>query len=375
MQPHITSIPILQLASGDLLSIQLYRFYGKQSGAKVYLQANLHGAEIVGNAVIYELLDWLTHLEPDQLNGEIWLVPVCNPLGTNQRSHYFSSGRFNPYDGKDWNRIFWDYEKEAEDLLGFAQAHLHVKTETIQNIYRKRIQAQFETLGDKLRSPAGAPLSDHYRFHLQSLCLDADYLIDLHSTSNQGLDYLYYFAGREESAKLFGLDYGILLDRYDGDAFDEAFIKPWLALEQCFAKLGRTLRFDQEAWTLELGNGMQMKPASVKKGIVGIQNYLIQKGLVQGVALPPATSRPQMYLASTSKLQKYYSPFGGMVCPQVSLGDSVQQGQVLYQLLSLNKQLLLPPTQIEVVAQQNGIVYDIASNQAVNMGEYVLATF
>jgi uncharacterized protein len=374
MRPDITSIPILQLASGDLLSLQLYRFYGEQSGAKVYLQANLHGAEIVGNAVIYELLDWLTHLESDQLKGEIWLVPVCNPLGTNQRSHYFSSGRFNPYDGKDWNRIFWDYEKEAEDLVGFAQAHLHGEMKTIQGIYCKRIQAQFETLGEKLRSPAGAPLSEHYRFHLQSLCLDADYLIDLHSTSNQGLDYLYYFAGREDSAKLFGLDYGILLDRYDGDAFDEAFIKPWLALEQCFAKLGRTLRFEREAWTLELGFGMQMKPASVKKGIVGIQNYLIQKGIVQGVALPQVISNPQMYLASTSQLQKYYSPFGGMVCPQVSLGESVQKGQLLYQLLSFNKQPFFP-AQIEAVAQQSGIIYDFASNQAVNMGEYVLATF
>jgi uncharacterized protein len=375
MQPNITSIPIFQLASGDLLSIQLYRFYGKQSGAKVYLQANLHGAEIVGNAVIYELLDWFTHLKPDQLIGEIWLVPVCNPLGTNQRSHYFSSGRFNPYDGKDWNRIFWDYEKEEEDLLGFAQAHLHLEIKAIEHSYRKRIQAQFEKLSDKLRSPAGAPLSEHYRFHLQLLSLDADYLIDLHSTSNQGLDYLYYFSGRAESAKLFGLDYGILLDRYDGDAFDEAFIKPWLALEQCFATLGRTLHFDLEAWTLELGSGMQMKPASVKKGITGIQNYLIQKGVVQGITTPQAISKPQMYLTRTSQLQKYYSPFGGMVCPQVCLGESVRQGQLLYQLLSFNKQSLLPPTQIEIIAQQDGIVYDLASNQAVNTGEYVLATF
>lgn len=374
MQPIITSIPILQMASGDLLSLQLYRFYGKQAGAKVYLQANLHGAEIVGNAVIHELLGWLTRLDPDQLNGEIWLVPVCNPLGTNQRSHYFSSGRFNPYDGKDWNRIFWDYEKDAEDLLSFAQAHLHEDPKTIQDSYRERIQTQFETLGDKLRSPAGAPLSEHYRFHLQALCWDADYLIDVHSTSNQGLDYLYYFSGREESAKLFGLDYGILLDRYDGDAFDEAFIKPWLALEQCFAQLGRTLRFDLEAWTLELGTGMQMKPASVHRGILGIQNYLIQKEIVQAVAMPQVITKAQIHLASTSRIQKYYSPFGGMVCPQVALGESVHQGQLLYQLLSFNKQSFLP-TRVEVVAQQSGIVYDLASNQAVNMGEYVLATF
>jgi uncharacterized protein len=374
VQPNITSIPILHLASGDLLSLQLYRFQGGKSGPKVYLQSNVHGAEIVGNAVIYQLVEWLMHLDPNQLKGEVWLVPMCNPLATNQRTHYFSTGRFNPYDGKDWNRIFWDYEKDADDLPSFAQAYLHQDAATVQRIYRARIQTQFEKLQDKLRSPASAPLSEHYRFHLQSLCVDADYLIDLHSTSNQGLDYLYYFAGREESAKLFGLDYGILLDRYDGDAFDEAFIKPWLALEQCFAMLGRNLRFDVEAYTLELGTGMQMKPTSVHQGVLGIQNYLIQKEIVQQDSLRQNIAKQQMYFTSTSRFQKYYSPFGGMICPKVSLGDSVQQGQVLYRLLSFNKQSRLP-AQIEVVAQQNGIVYDIASNQAVNTGEYVLATF
>jgi uncharacterized protein len=374
MQPNITSIPILQLASGDLLSLQLYRFQGGKPGPKVYLQANLHGAEIVGNAVIHQLLEWLASLETHQLNGEIWIVPVCNPLATNQRSHYFSTGRFNPYDGKDWNRIFWDYEKEAEDLLDFARSHLHLDAETVQRSYRERIQIQFEQLREKLRSPASAPLSEHYRFHLQSLCLDADYLIDLHSTSNQGLDYLYYFSGREASAKLFGLDSGILLDRYDGDAFDEAFIKPWLALEQCFAQLGREFRFDLEAWTLELGAGMQMNPTSVRRGVLGLQNYLIQKKIVQGVVLPQSISKQQMYLTRTSQVKKYYSPYGGMVYPKVALGTSVRQGQALYQLLSFNKQSHCP-TQIEIAAERDGIVYDLAFNQAVNMGEYVLATF
>lgn len=374
MQPKIDSIPILQLASGDLLSLQIYRFQGEKSGPKVYLQSNLHGAEIAGNAVIHQLLEWLMHLEPHQLHGEIWLVPMCNPLATNQRSHYFSTGRFNPYDGKDWNRIFWDYAKEDIDLLGFAQSHLHLDAEFVRRSYLERIQLQFARLGDKLRSPASAPLSEHYRFHLQSLCLDADYLIDLHSTSNQGLDYLYYFSGRDESAKLFGLDYGILLDPYDGDAFDEAFIKPWLALEQCFATLGRNLRFNVEAWTLELGSGMQMKPDSVHKGVLGIQNYLIQKEIVQGIVLSQPVSKQQIYLTSTRQIKKYYSPYGGMIYPKVSLGESVQMGQVLYSLLSFNKQSQLP-TLTEVLAAQDGIVYDLAYNQATNSGEYVLATF
>ena len=100
MIPHISTIDLLKLASGDVLSLQVYKFVGEQSGKKAYIQANLHGAEIVGNAVISQSIEFLSQLDRSRLRGEIWLVPVCNPLGVNQRSHFFSTGRFNSYDGK-----------------------------------------------------------------------------------------------------------------------------------------------------------------------------------------------------------------------------------------------------------------------------------
>jgi hypothetical protein len=34
------------------------------------------------------------------------------------------------------------------------------------------------------------------------------------------------------------------MNEYDGDAFDEAFMKPWLALEKKLAQLGKTIQFD-----------------------------------------------------------------------------------------------------------------------------------
>ena len=129
MIPEISSIPLQHLASGDVLSLQVYRFTGAKPGKKAYLQSNLHGAEIVGNSVIYQLIKFLESLDESQLTGEIWLVPVCNPISTNQRTHYFSTGRFNPTDGKDWNRIFWDYEKEGEDIPGFAATQLELNSQ------------------------------------------------------------------------------------------------------------------------------------------------------------------------------------------------------------------------------------------------------
>lgn len=372
MQPLITTMPLMQLASGDRLTLQTYRFTGAQPGKKVYLQANLHGAELTGNVVIHRLINWFLSLESTQLNGEICLVPVCNPIGVNQRSAYFASGRFNHYDGRDWNRIFWDYEQETDDLMAFAQSQLSSEVETIQRHYRDRIQASFTQLTEQMQLPSGVALYELYRYRLQSLCLDADYVIDLHTSAQQGLNYLYCFRGREASAALFLLPAAILLDRYDGDAFDEAFIKPWLALEDCFAKLGRAVQFDIEAWTLELGSIMQIKPDAIDEGVKGIQNYLVQKGVlnVEGIA---SSADATMRLTLRSQVKKYCAPAGGMVLMMVPVGAVVKAGQPIYQVLSFNKDGMLP-TVIDICAETDGLIYDVALNQSVNEGEYVLAT-
>ncbi|MGB3190239.1 MAG: succinylglutamate desuccinylase/aspartoacylase family protein, partial [Limnoraphis sp.] len=226
MQPQISTIPLIKLASGDHLSLQVYKFQGATPGKKAYIQSNLHGAEISGNAVIHHLIADLIKLDQTQLSGEIWLVPVCNPLGVNQRAHHFSSGRYNSYDGKDWNRIFWDYEKTEVDIAEFARSQQHLSLPEIQQNYRKKILERFQTLIQNTKNQSQSSYSEYYRTILQSLCLDADYVIDLHSSSNQAIDYLYCFKSREESAKAFLIDYGILMNNYDGDAFDEAFLKP-----------------------------------------------------------------------------------------------------------------------------------------------------
>ncbi|MBE9190250.1 succinylglutamate desuccinylase/aspartoacylase family protein [Gloeocapsopsis crepidinum LEGE 06123] len=369
MIPNIYTIPLIQLASGDRLSLQVYRFVGAKSGKKVYLQANLHGAEIAGNAVIYQLIEFLKTLQVTQLVGEVWLVPVCNPLGVNQRSHRFASGRYCVYEGKDWNRIFWDYEKSQDDLEEFAKTQINLDIDTIRINYSNKIINHFATLTEKIHSPSSVPFTELFRYRLQSLSIDADYVIDLHTSTDRGLDYLYYFSSRELSAQYFLLDYGILLDDYDGDAFDEAFIKPWLALENTLRQLGREITFDIEAWTLELGSGMQMTPQSVEKGVQGVKNYLLHKGVL---ALKTKAIAHEMTFRSKSQVTKYYAPVGGMVQARVPLGSEVEAGEKLYEILMFNKTGELPSL-IDICAEKDGLVYDVATNHAVNEGEYVLA--
>ncbi len=367
MQPTVETIPLLTLASGDRLMLSVYRFQGKQPGKRCYVQANLHGAEIVGNQVIQQLIEKLTGVSTHQLSGEICLVPRCNPLATNQRHHFFASGRYNPYDGRDWNRIFWDYEKRQTDLAEFVTGHLHSDLATIEQAFRKRQQEAFADDHRHLTTVRSAPWYQQYRYQLQSLCLGFDYILDLHSSSNQGLDYCYCFASREPGGHLLGFDYGILMTTYDGDAFDEAWMKPWLALEREFKRQGRPLQFEKEAFTLELGSGMTMNPSSVTRGVQGIWNYWLAKGLLQLPQVTPTKTDTQF--GDRQQMQGYYSNTGGLVKLAVTLGQQITAGDLLYELIQYQEG---QPQVVTICATAPGIVFDVGYNQSVNQGEYVL---
>ncbi len=371
MKPTIETLNLFKLASGDEFFLQLYKFTGKKKSKKVYIQSNLHGSEIVGNAVISQLISFFSTLNKNQLNGQIWLLPVCNPLGTNQRNHFFSSGRFNSYDGKDWNRIFWDYEKFCQDLDEFVQQNIKFDSLTIQENFLQQQKQAFSKQLERINNPSSAPLFEQYRYQLQSLSMDANYVIDIHSSSNQCIDYLFCFPGQQEdSANYFQIDYGILMDTYDGDAFDEAFMKPWLALEKKFEQLGRELNIDRESWTLELGSGMKMNPQSVSLGVRGIINYLVKKDILTLEDYSLLTNK--ITLVSRQNIRNYYAPTGGMIQNRLALKVEVKQGDKLYEILSFNKQGKLPEV-INIYAETDGFIFDVSTNYSANQGDYVLA--
>ena len=372
MQPQIKTIDLLRLSSGDNLALQVYQFLGKKNRQKIYIQANLHGAEIVGNVVIKKLFDWLLSLDEEQLFGEVWLVPACNPLGMNQRSHFFSSGRYNSYDGKDWNRIFWDYDTEKEDIYHFAKEHLEADNDTIYQNYLHRIKTRFQEQIEFRKKASAVPYSVKYQQILQSLCLDAKIVIDIHSSSNQGIDYLFTFSGQEEITQTFLLDFGIRVDQPQGYTFDEAFIKPWLSLKKVFGNLGRNLELGLESWTLELGNGMSAQVESVEKGVQGIKNYLASRGVVKVSDFPiTQTEKTPLQLVTKNQLKEYYAPTGGIVQNCVPLRTEVVAGETIYEVLELNKKGDKPEI-VTVKAEASGLVFDRATNEAVNEGEYVL---
>lgn len=364
-------IEIQTLASGDILQIPVYTFQGKKQDKKVYIQANLHGAEIVGNAVIYELIEFFSRLNNDDINGQITLVPMCNPTAVNQRHLFFSTGRYSPYDGLNWNRIFWDYSHENINLDRFVEENINLSKQDIQLNFLTNIINKFQEKQDNLNPHRGICFSEHYRNILQSLSLSANYIIDIHSSSVCSIDYLYCFDSRQKSADYFLLDYGILINKYDGNAFDEAFLNPWLILEKKLSQKGRNLIFDVESWTLELGSGMRVNQESVNKGFKGIINYLSAKKILNlEVVLPKKSTE----FINKNTIKSYYAKQGGIIRHRLKEGTKVKEGDILCQILSFAKGSKMPII-IDVESADEGIIFDVSTNDTVNQGEYILGIF
>jgi predicted deacylase len=135
-----------------------------------------------------------------------------------------------------------------------------------------------------------------------------------------------------------------------------------------------------EAWTLELGSGMEMNPQSVANGLRGIKNYLASKGLLKIDGFPlPETANHQVIFTPKNSVFKYYAPAGGMIQNRVQLESYVKKGDGvpprklrLYQILSFNKNGEFPSL-VDVGAESDVFILDVSTNQSVNQGEYVLS--
>jgi uncharacterized protein len=76
-------------------------FSGDKPGPKLFISGGMHGNEVNGIYYVNELIKYFETIDiTESLNGEIYLIPILNPSGFQQRSRYIAE------DGKDLNRSF-----------------------------------------------------------------------------------------------------------------------------------------------------------------------------------------------------------------------------------------------------------------------------
>ena len=323
-----------EMASGAALTVPVYRITGTGQGPNVYIQANMHGAEVQGNAVIFQLLELLKHIA---LKGSITLVPYANPVGCNHKNGEYTLGRFDPITGVNWNRMYY-FDKSIVEP--FAKTYLSHATSDIETAFKTLL---IEQIDDKLNNSIyGLTTGKLIAYQLQRLAHQADIVLDLH-TGPISSKHLYCPEYAKDSAKYFDIPHTLFIPNSFDGALDEATFCPWWQLQCAFAELGRDFpihrvteqsKVVKESFTVELGSQEQIDLDVAHEDALGILSYLQYQQVIDSTEY-----QPKIMTRYTCMLKDYkalYSPMGGMVDYLAEFGKPLPAGEPLARILRMD---------------------------------------
>lgn len=314
-----------EMASGAKLTIPVYRFQGESDAPSVYIQANMHGAEVQGNAVIYQLLEQLRKLN---ILGNITLVPYANPVGCNHKNGEYTLGRFDPITGVNWNRM---YHFNRDLVNQFAQEFASLEEQELQVKFKKALVNDISQRLD--HNSFGLTTGQRIAFQLQKLAHQADLVLDLH-TGPISSKHLYCPEYAKASASYFNIEHTLLIPNDFDGALDEATFCPWWTLTEALSAQGREVNFNQESFTVELGSQEQIDLDVALTDARSILSYLQYKGVIAGDSYQPDTMT--RYACYLTDYKAYYSPMGGMVDYLAEFGQPLKAGAPLARILRMD---------------------------------------
>ena len=327
-----------EMVSGAKLTVPVYTFNNQQDCSKVnapsvYIQANMHGAEVQGNAVIFQLLELLKNTD---INGDITLVPYANPVGCNHKNGEYTLGRFDPITGVNWNRM---YHFDESIIKPFVRECIGKTDKVIEANFKKLMR---ESIEEKLdHNIYGLTTGQRIAYQLQSLAHQADYVLDLH-TGPISSKHLYCPEYAQASAKYFDIPHTLLIPNDFDGALDEATFCPWWTLQDEFKSLGRDISISEgvlnkESFTVELGSQEQIDLAVAHQDALGILSYLQHKGVI--AKSNGKNFQPQQMTRYACYLKDYkalYSPMGGMIDYLAEFGKPLPAGEPLARILRMD---------------------------------------
>lgn len=318
---------VAQNASGRNMNVPIYRITGSKPGPTVYIQSSIHGAEVQGNVVIYQLIQYLKQLD---VCGEIILVPNCNPVGTNIKAGEYTLGRFDPVNGTNWNRGYYYDEQKVHEFAATVSAQ-----ESLSSV-KQRFRAFWrQAINEKLSSEWGLGLAQQLNLKLQLLAVDADIVLDLHN-GPVSTRHVYLPEYAADAAKLLNIPHTILIPNQFAGALDEATFCPWWTLQSLIsAQRQEAVSCNVEAMTLEMGSQEVIAFEEGKQDAQSILSYLGKRGIINDCPYEPlAMHRVGVYLKDYRTL---YTQWGGMVEYVARPGDKISAGEPLARVLNIDE--------------------------------------
>ncbi len=311
------------LANGQSLTSPVFFFKGSSTGPKIYIQASMHGAEVQGNAVIFELIKYLEKNPP---LSDITIAPLINPYATNLKLGEYSFGRFEPTSGRNYNRYYFKPNHEQEMMIEqFASQHKNKEWSELKSLFKSFIinLAQADQKGEYT-----------HKINHQAFCLAfaSDICLDMHTASHSAR-HLYTQDYLEEESKSFGIKNIILSPVIKTGDLEGAFVYPWLRLQQELQKLSVKAPLECSSYTLEFGSQERFSLESAKEDLQGVLNFLaLKKAIDKNYSSP----KEEFHINTFENYISIYTPYAGLVDYKVSPGQKVMKGEVLAEIINFH---------------------------------------
>jgi predicted deacylase len=350
--------PLLSPSLGSHRSLSSLHFGQPGSGPKIYIQASLHAEELPGMLVAHHLRAEFETLEAaGQIQGEIVLVPVANPIGLAQRLDHKPMGRFELDTSENFNRHYPD----------LAAAVAPAVIEQLGEDAAANVALVRRAMGEYLRQWLPATELQSLRRALLVLAHDADFMLDLHCDCEAVLHFYTEEAcwpHMQELAHFLGAQ-AILLAKSSGNRpIDECLSGAWWQLAERLQASGLDVPLPQGccSTTIELRGELDVSHASAAQDAQAIIDWLqfIKVLRCQKLPLVPEARCPATPLAGSETL---HAPGPGIVVFAAEVGQHLQAGDLVAEIIDpINNQ-----TQ-RVTAGVAGVLYARIRDRYITAG-------
>jgi predicted deacylase len=311
---------------GRSTELNYFRIGPQDADRKVYLQAALHADEQPGIMVLHHLLPLLRDADvAGELKARFVLFPMVNPLGMGDIEFGQHQGRYNRGTGVNHNRD-WPvlYDAVGEGL----SAKLGKDADDNIRVVRAALRDWATSL------PRVTALQQWRQCVISEAC-DADYVFDLHCDDDS---LLHIFSvpqladNMQQLANWSGAAATMLAEDSGGGSFDEVWPAIWLRLaRECPDK---PLPLSVVSCTLEYRGQIDTFDALNRQDAHNLYGYFQEQGLIGGAPLgQKSAARAGTDLRATQYLR---SPRAGLLAYRVELGDWVEKGDCIAELIQLD---------------------------------------
>ena len=294
--------------------------------ARVHLQAALHADEQPGTMALHHLLPGLRDADAaGKLRAHFTIFPSVNPLGLANFSLRHHIGRYDIQTGVNYNRRWPDlFPLVADSLASKLTSDGQSNVRLIRDAVTDWIDAQ---------TPSTA--IGRLRMLVLRSAVQADIVLDLHC-DDDSLKHIFtspeLMPGLQDLADWMGVAATLTATDSGGGSFDE--VLPMLYRKAQAANPDRPIPMATETATLEYRGRADSFDALGTEDAAGLFGFFAGRRLIVADPGPLPSSAPAPTPFEATEVLR--TPGTGLLAYRVGLGDRVQKGQPIADLIAMD---------------------------------------